>query len=503
MSFGQFLTILRARLNFIFVITIATIAVAAAVTMMLPKRYDATASVMVDPKQTDWVSGTTSLQTSLDRLDNVVSTQMDVIGSPAVALKVVEALQLESNPRAKELLVGSGPLAELREGIAVVQQWILSLLPDAGPDSKQMSVKDWMADRLLRELRLKTNRDSRLIKVNYTSPDPEFSAAVSNAFVKAYLDTVVQLKVKPARQTTQWFDEQTREFKRDLEAAEAKLAKFQQEKGIVANDERMDLETGRLAELSAQLAMAQSLSYESLARQRQLREFLAGGGRGEAPSEVATSPVIQQLKAGVAEREAKLSELSKRVGKNHPQFQAATTELEQLRSQLNQEMRTAAQSMVTSTGVAPAREGALRGALDQQRAKVLKLKTDRNELAGLMREVENAQRAYNAAAQRYTQTKMESEVDQATASVVDSAVAPAKPSSPNATLNLAVALALGLAVGIGLALFFETVNRYVRSEQDIVEILGVPVLAVLSPKTGARQNVRYLKGPNLQALPRM
>jgi chain length determinant protein EpsF len=416
---------------------------------------------------------------------------------------VVEALQLENNPRAKELLAGSGPLAELRERIAVVQQGILSLLPGEGPDSRQLSVKDWMADRLLRELRLKTNRDSRLIRVNYTSPDPEFSAAVSNAFVKAYLDTVVQLKVKPARQTTQWFDEQTKEFKRNLEQAEAKLAKFQQEKGIVASDERLDVETGRLAELSAQLAMAQSLSYESLARRRQLRDFLASGGRGEAPSEVATSPVIQQLKAGVAEREAKLSELSKRVGRNHPQFQAATTELEQLRSQLNQEIRTAARSMITSTGVAPQREGALRGALEQQRGKVLKLKSDRNELAGLMREVENAQRAYTAAAQRYTQTKMESEVDQASASVVDSAVVPVKPSSPNVTLNMTVALALGLAVGLGIALFLETVNRFVRSEQDIVEIIGVPVLAVLSPKTGSRQNVRYLQGPNIRALPGM
>lgn len=502
MNFGQFLRILRARLNLIFVVTVAAIAVTAAVTMMLPKGYDATASVMVDPKQTDWVSGTTSLQTSLDRLDNIVSTQVDVIGSPAVALKVVEALQLEKNPRAKELLSGSGPIAALRESVAIVQQWILSLLPGE-TDSRQMSLKDWMADRLLRELKLKSNRDSRLIKVNYTSPDPDFSAAVANGFVKAYLDTVVQLKVKPARQTTQWFDEQTREFKRDLEEAEAKLAKFQQEKGIVASDERMDVETGRLAEISAQLAMAQSLSYESLARQRQLREYLASGGRGEAPSEVATSPVIQQLKASVAEREAKLSELSKRVGKNHPQFLSATTELEQLRSQLNQEMRTAAQSMITSTGVAPQREGALRGALEQQRGKVLKLKSDRNELAGLMREVENAQRAYSAAAQRYTQTKMESEVDQATASVVDTAVAPAKPSSPKLALNMAIALVMGLAISVGLALFFETVNRYVRSEQDIVELIGVPVLAILSPKTGMRQNVRYLQGPNIRALPRM
>jgi capsular polysaccharide biosynthesis protein len=68
---------------------------------------------------------------------------------------------------------------------------------------------------------------------------------------------------------------------------------------------------------------------------------------------------------------------------------------------------------------------------------------------------------------------------------------------------MAIALVAGLALGIGFALFSETVNRYVRSEQDIIEIIGVPVLAVLVPKLGGKQNVRALKSPALYSLPRM
>jgi uncharacterized protein involved in exopolysaccharide biosynthesis len=182
---------------------------------------------------------------------------------------------------------------------------------------------------------------------------------------------------------------------------------------------------------------------------------------------------------------------------------SATNELNQLKQQLKEAMRSAAQSALSGTGVAGEREASLRAALERQRGRVLGLKEGRNELAALARDVENAQRAYSTGVERMTQTRMESQVDQAGEPIVYSATVPAKPASPSKALNMAIALLLGLAFGIGLALFSETTNRYVRSEQDIVEIVGVPVLAILVPKLGDKQNVRALKGPNLYSLPRM
>jgi chain length determinant protein EpsF len=503
MHFSQFLTVLRARAGLIMTVVFCALVAGALVTIAMPKRYEAVASVMVDPRSADsvWAAKTSGSGFGGDKLDSVVSTQLDILGSPAVALKVVESLQLERNPNAVELLTGSGPLVTLLLWKSAVLDWLSSLLPGA-EEGGEMSLKDWMADRLLRNMNPKANRDSRVIRVTYSSSDPEFSAAAANAFVRAYQDTMLQLRVQPAKQTTKWFDEQVRELKRNLELAEAKLAKFQQAKGIVATDERMDLENSRLAELSAQLSLSQSQSYESQAKERQIRDFMAGRSK-DPPPEVVTSHLVQQLRASLSEREARLSDLAKRVGPNHPQYRAATNELEQLKQQLKEAMRSAAQSALAGTGVAGEREGSLRTALERQRGRVLGLKQERNEVAALVRDVENAQRAYNTGVERMTQTRMESQVDQASEPIIYSATVPTKPASPSKALNMVIALAAGLAFGIGFALFSETVNRYVRSEQDIVEIVGVPVLAVLVPKLGGKQNVRALKGPSLYSLPRM
>lgn len=490
MTFMQLLRILQARTGLIVLVAIAALGVAAAAIALLPERYVATARVVVDAGAGNPVSGTAAPP---QPVASVIATQLDIIASPKVAQKVVEDLGLERRPDAGALLRNATPLA-------VARQW-LALFSSNGEEERPRSFKERLADRLLHHLELQSKRDSRVIKVKYASADPQFAAEAANAFVRAYVDTTVQLRVQPAKESTHQLDEQLQELKRNLELAEARLSKFQQEKGIVATDERLDVENARLAELSSQLIAAQAESYGSEASQRQIREFLAAGAKPEsAPPEVLGNPLIQQLRHEIAQKQAKLGELSLRIGGNHPQYQAAVGELARLRAELAKETRHVAEALTSGGRLSRERTDAIRRALEQQKAKVLKLKSDRDELAMLFREVENAQRAYDAALQRFTQAKMESRIDQANVSVIDPASVPLQPAYPNAKLILALGLAGGLALGVGLALACETANRYVRTERDLAEALGMPVLAVLAPKTGGRQNVTRLPGPNLRSL---
>jgi len=486
MSFSRFLTILRARAGLIFWIMVAAGVAAGAVTMALPERYVATASVVVDPNVAQ-TSGNSALGSG--RPDEFMSTHLDLVANPAVAARVIDTLGLERRPGIGALMAGSALMQNVRK--------VMAMVLETGEDETANDPRNWIADRLLRNLKVKTNRDSRLIQITYSAPDPEFAAAVANAFARGYLETLRRLQVEPAKEYAASFAEPIKALQRDLEAAEAKLAKFQQQKGIVATDERLDIETATLNDLSNQVAAAQSASYESQARQRQLRDFTASGG--DAPAEVLASPVVQQLKQSVSDREAKLAEMSRRIGPNHPQYRAAVTELEGLKSQLSAQMRSAAQGLLSSGNVASQREGALRGALEQQRRRVLGLKNDRNQLAILSREVDGARQAYEAALARVTQTRTASQAGQTGGTVVDPAVAPTRPASPRPTLNIAVALAAGLLIGIGMALYRESVDGFVRSERDVVELLGAPVLAVLLPQ-GVRRDVRYLGSPNVRLL---
>jgi capsular polysaccharide biosynthesis protein len=98
----------------------------------------------------------------------------------------------------------------------------------------------------------------------------------------------------------------------------------------------------------------------------------------------------------------------------------------------------------------------------------------------LLQEVEAAQKAYDAVSQRMTETSLESQSSQTNISVLTTASVPTQPSSPKVPLNLALALVAGLLLGVGVAVIQELLDRRIRSTQDMVDLIGLPVLGVIS-----------------------
>src|SRR5581483_7343480 len=106
---------------------------------------------------------------------------------------------------------------------------------------------------MMKNLKVDTGA-GRTMQVMYAASDPAAAATAANAFAKAYMDTVLELRVMPTRQAALWFDEQLKVLRNNLEQAQARLARYQSDKNIVATDERLDTDNTRLMELSAELS---------------------------------------------------------------------------------------------------------------------------------------------------------------------------------------------------------------------------------------------------------
>lgn len=59
------------------------------------------------------------------------------------------------------------------------------------------------------------------------------------------------------------------------------------------------------------------------------------------------------------------------------------------------------------------------------------------------------------------------------------------PVSPNPPLNMAIALVLGLMVGVGLAFLLEYLDNTIKTEDQIEDILGIPVLGTVGKIDGS------------------
>ncbi|MEN9629538.1 MAG: chain length determinant protein EpsF, partial [Pseudomonadota bacterium] len=319
-------------------------------------------------------------------------------------------------------------------------------------------------------------------------PDPRFAAALANAFVQAYIDTALELRVDPARQYASFFDSRAKEARDVVEKAQARLSAFQRENGIVATDERLDIENARLNELSSQLTALQAMSAESSSRQA-----AAQGQQSDRMQEVLNNPVIAQIKADMSRSEARLQELTTRLGDNHPQVVETRASLTEMRSRLELETRKLTGSVSVSNSINRQREGEIRASLEAQRGKVLKMKATRDEGLILQREAENAQRAFDAITSRLTQTNLESQSTQANVNLLSQAVPPVEPSSPRVVLNLLLGLFGGLLLAVVVALLLELRDRRVRTMQDLTAMLDLPVIGVM-PRPNTKRPVRALAG---------
>lgn len=462
MTFGQIFSILRARWKFALLTLVLTVAITLAVNLVLPNQYTATASVVIDVKP-DPVS---AIVYSGLASPAYVATQVDVIQSDRVALRVVRNLKLNENPQVR-------------------QQW----LDDTGGTG---NIDLWIADAFSKNLDVRPSRESNVINIAYTAPDPRFAAAMANAFVQAYIDTSLELRVDPARQYASFFDKQGQEARDALEKAQAKLSAFQREKGIFATDERLDVETARLNELSSQLVMIQAVAAESNSRQGQAR-----GASADQMQEVLNNQVIMSLKSQMSAQEARLKELSARYGSAYPQVVELKANIAEMKTKIDEETRRVTGGVAVTGTINRAREAQVQAALAAQRAKVLNLKQVRDEGSVLARDVDNAQRAYDTLMARSMQTSLESQTTQSNINILTQADPPLKPSSPRVVLNTLLSILLGGFLALGVALLRELLDRRVRSVEDVATVLQLPVLGIM-PKPGAKLRRGQLKGPSMQ-----
>lgn len=459
MNFAQFFLILRARQRFIWLTLLVVLVLTIGVSVMLPKTYKATSSVLLNFKGVDPVTGLT-LPGQL--LPGYMATQIDIITSKNVALRVVDALKLAQSP-------------------AVVQQF-----NDA--TGGKGTVRDWLADLLLRKLEIVPSKESSVVEISFKGADPQFVATIANAFADEYQKISIQLKVEPMRKASLYFSEQTKQLRDDLEAAQSRLSKYQQEHGIVSVDNRLDVESSRLNDLSTQLVMAQGQSMEANSRS----QVAKSQSSGESP-DVASSPLIQNLKVNLGLAESKFADISQRLAPNHPQYISSKAEVDKLRSDLNAQLAIVSSSVSQNAGIMSQREGSIRAAMAAQKSKVLELNRTRDEMGVLMKDVESAQHAFDAVSQRFAQTKVEGSSEQSDISVLNPAVAPTDPAGPKVVLNTLLGIFFGFLLGLGLALLAEFLDRRVRSERDVIDVLQIPVLGTMEWSASPRRRGGKLK----------
>ncbi len=438
----QFFLIVFSHRHISAVVFCIVFAIGVVVTITTPKTYVASTDLIIDGRR-DPVAGTNSTAEP-----NSLATQIAIIRSERAALGVVKRLQLA-------------------ESSEFVDKWKVAT-------NGKMPIESFYSAALRKGLQVEPLLGSNVIQLSFEGSDPKFVTDVVNSYAQSYLTLSVNLRVEPARQNADWFDDRLKALRKNVETAQTSLSEYQRKKGIIGTDQRADQETQRLDALMAQMVTVQAENMAIGSRQKT--------SGGETSQDVQASPAVQGLRSEINKAEAKLTEMRVNLGPNHPQRVQLEGQIAELRQQLTQEMGRVSGGTDVAKTSASLRESELRSMIAAQKERVISLRAERDQVAVLVQDLEAAKRNYDSVLQRSSELNLEKQTDQANVSILSPAVEPTSPSKPNIAKYLAVSLLCALAAGIAMALGLESLNRKVRVAEDIL-IDDVPLLGTIERRS--------------------
>lgn len=433
MELRQTIQIIKSRkLVFISAFALMT-ATALGISVILPNKYTATGALVFDIKTPDPINGMvfSGLPSSY------LATQADILTSERVAKKVISNLRLDKSE-------------------VLLNQW-------KDESSIDGSFGNWVETTMGRFLTAKPAKDSSVIEVSYTATDPKFAQVMANAYIQAFIEATLELRTEPAKRYKQLFEQQAELASTKLAQAQNALSEYQRSKGITASDERIDIETARLNELSSQLVGIQAVVAESTSKSKRVTP--------NSP-EVILNPLIGSLKADLSRQESRLKELTARYGSSHPSVRELEANIAEMQSSVREETSRVISSMSVTDSVNTMRQAQVADALEKQRHKILQLKEQRDQASVLQQSVGNAQRAYDMVMAKLSQSALESQNSQTNVAVLHEAPLPFKASSPRLVLNTIAGMFGGIFLGTFLCVWRESTDRRYRSALDLQGIIG-------------------------------
>ncbi len=437
---------------FLTVVTIVTIA-----SFKMKPVYVASARVEVDKESQNMLpfAGPNSYDEIMD-MENYQETQSKILQSETLALQTIKSLALERFPE-----FGGKPSAT-----AFVHSGMVAKRPA-------------ILGAFLGRLSVKRVPNSRLIEVIFEAEDPQLAAQIVNAHLQNYVEQNFRSKYDATIQASNWLSSELEELRIKVEKSENARIAYERANQIWQIDEKQDITTSKLADLSKAVTDAQT----DVAQKEALYRMAVSGNVDALPvahgSEVVTE--LRKRKSAVDEQYA---EAVGQYGPNFPKVLRIAAQQKEVDDDLDRARKILLESVQQEYTTARNHVELLQEALDKQKAEANDQAEKLVQYHILQHDAESNKQLYDGLLQKLKEATITAGLRSSNIRVVDPALAPASPSRPQKARNILLAILMGLVGGVGLALFREYLDNTVKSPDDIESLTGLPSLAVVPSLPG-------------------
>src|ERR1700704_6063516 len=403
--------------------------------------------------------------------DTYLETEYKVLSSDDLAERVINQLRLDQvaefrpQKRLWPWTVNKGPAAQ-------------SLPAEVGVTGGDPSIRESVLAGFENRLNIKPFRRSRAVEISFTSQDPILAASVVNKFTSNYIDKNLEARWDATQKASEWLSQQMLDLKAKLEKSQDELQKY------AADNDLLFLETDKgnsenvvnqsLRELQEELTKTQAVRYEK----ESLHRLVLSSDYGSLPG-VFDNKLLQDLSVRLAELQRERAQLAATFTEGYPKVQQVQSQIVEIQSALARERQRAAQRISNDYFAAVRRESLVQRAFADKQKQANMIAEKSVQYGILSREVETNKSIYDGLLQRLKEAGVSAGLKASNIRIVDPAMPPYKPVSPNISLNLALAAILGLGLGVSAAFIQEHLDQTIENADDVDRYLRLPGLAFI------------------------
>lgn len=437
----DYLLILRERWLVATAIAVIAVAIFAWYSMSRPPVYHATAEMLFEKSRErvvniEGVDG--PMYSGMD--DSVLQSHFEEMTSRAFLLKVADSLD------DRETTLVASPYAE--EGVA--------------PSAAQV-VRDTVA--------VSHVSGSRMFRVTFKHRNPDAAALLANRFASEYMRHLSERTGVSNQRALSFLGERAEELREQIEAGERDLQNYRQEHNLVSLEENQNIIVERLKNLNNALTEARVERLAVDSQVNQVEQALETGENLLNIPVLSQSTNLQGVLARLDEARAQRELLGRKYLERHPRLvenQELIDSLERLRDDVVGRLRN--ELLNRQQGLAQ-REERLHVELASAEAAALNLDRQAIEYNVLRRALETNKRMYDQILARLNETSVASHLDGSNVRVIDQAIVPANPVSPNPrNIALSSIFLFGL-IFVGVPVAMEFFDNKLKSHWDVEQFL--------------------------------
>jgi len=417
--------VILKRLRYGIPIFCGTVALGLLFSFLSPTLYTARSTLKIEPQNPVFsaVPGVGELPASAQIGNSVnndyYSTQFALLKSAPLAARVIKGLSLETNPG-------------LSRGTFDVMSWIMwpvNFLADSfnallfprpkstgKPTAYELGVAPGLVSRYLNFLTVTPVKNTRLVDVTFSTPDPKLSQQLANAHATSFIQMILENRFNLTQEAREFLGKKLTELREKVVKAENELNKFSQQHGVVSLEKGENIVVDRLVDLNKQLTAVRSerIQAESLYQMTRNKnsEYLA---------QVLTNPLILQIKGTLANLETEKGRLSSIYTAEHPRIQELNQQIGEAKRGLASEVANIVRGIESNYSAAHNREQALEAEAKKQQDTALDLKEVGVNYAVLNEEVVVNRGLYDNVLKRMNETSVANDLAASNIQVVERA----------------------------------------------------------------------------------